>query len=239
MKLQLIGTGSISAPQTSASALIDDCILVDCGTGVIKELMKQQVNIFDIDTILITHLHADHFFDLTYIILLRSFNKVKNKLKIYGPKKLKESVEALFEIGYSDLNDIEKIFIDSKTSIVEFDSLSEKIDDYLVESLLVKHGKTEPSFGFVVWKDDKKIGFSGDSCYCEAIDYLVENCAVSVLECSLPFNSEDHMGPEIIKQLSTNRKIIVTHMSLYTREQLEKMKLENVTIGKDGDIFYI
>lgn len=148
-------------------------------------------------------------------------------------------MEALFEIGYSDLNDIEKIFIDSKTSIVEFDSLSEKIDDYLVESLLVKHGKTEPSFGFVVWKDDKKIGFSGDSCYCEAIDYLVENCAVSVLECSLPFNSEDHMGPEIIKQLSTNRKIIVTHMSLYTREQLEKMKLENVTIGKDGDIFYI
>ena len=209
MKLQLIGTGSITAPQTSASALIDDSILVDCGTGVVKELMKQKVNIFDIDTIFITHLHADHFFDLTYLILLRSFNKVKNKLKIYGPENLKKSVDALFEIGYADLKNIEKIFFDGKTSIVEFDSLNEKVNDYCLETVLVKHGKTEPSFGLIVQKDGKKIGFSGDSCYCEAIDYLVENCNLSVLECSMPYNNADHMGPEIIKQLSAKGKLLL------------------------------
>ncbi len=239
MKLQLIGTGSITAPQTSASALIDDSILIDCGTGVIKELMKQKINIFSIDTILTTHLHADHFFDLTYIILLRSFNKVKNNLKIYGPKDLKRSVDSLFEVGYSELKDIEKLLTDGKTSIIEFESLDEKIDDYHIMSLSVEHGEIKPSFGFIIEKEKKKIGFSGDSCYCQAIDYLIENCDVSVLECSLPYHSKEHMEPEIIRQLSTKGKIIVTHMSLLTREQLEKMKNQNIIIGKDGDVFYI
>ena len=60
MKLQLIGTGSITAPQTSASALIDDSILVDCGTGVVKELMKQKL----ISLILI------RFLSLIYMLII-------------------------------------------------------------------------------------------------------------------------------------------------------------------------
>ncbi len=239
MKLQLIGTGSITAPQTSASALIDDKILIDCGSGVIKQLMKQNIDIFDIDTILISHLHGDHFFDLVYIILLRSFNSVENDLIIYGPSNLKQSVIALFKIGYSDLEDIEKIFADGRSTIVEFTSLDKKVDEHHLKSLLVEHGKTKPSFGFIVQKDNKKIGFSGDSCYCKAIDYLIENTDVAVIECSLPKNSEDHMGPEIIEKLAKKGEIIVTHMSLLTREILEKKQLENVTIGNDGDIFNI
>lgn len=239
MKLQLIGTGSITAPQTSASSLINDHILIDCGTGVIKELMKQQVNIFNIDIILITHLHADHFFDLPYIVLLRSFNQITNNLRIYGPKNLKKVVNTLFEIGYADLEDVEKIFSDGNTSIVEFDNLEEEIDGYLIKSILVEHGKTKPSYGYIIEKNGKNIGFSGDSCYCQGIDYLVDSCDVSVLECSFPYNSEEHMGPETIEQLAKKGKIAVTHMSLYTREKLEKKNIDNLIIGKDGDIFHI
>jgi ribonuclease BN (tRNA processing enzyme) len=239
MKLQLIGTGSITAPQTSASSLIDDHILIDCGTGVIKELMKQKINIFDIDTILITHLHADHFFDLPYIILLRSFNQITNNLKIYGPKNLKKKVNALFEIGYADLDDVEKLFFAGNTSIVEFDNLEKEINGHLITSILVEHGETKPSYGYIIEKDGKKIGFSGDSCYCQAIDHLVDSCDVSVLECSFPYNSKEHMGPEIIEKLALKGKIIVTHMSLYTRKELKKRNIDNVTIGKDSDIFHI
>ena len=146
--------------------------------------MIQKINIFDIDTILITHLHADHFFDLPYIILLRSFNQITNNLKIYGPKILKKKVNALFEIGYADLDDVEKLFFAGNTSIVEFDNLEKEINGHLITSILVEHGETKPSYGYIIEKDGKKIGFSGDSCYCQAIDHLVDSCDVSVLECS-------------------------------------------------------
>ncbi|HQB32407.1 MAG TPA: ribonuclease Z [Erysipelotrichaceae bacterium] len=239
MKLQLIGTGSITAPQTSASSLIDDRILIDCGTGVTKELLKRKVRIFDIEVILITHLHGDHFFDLPYLILLRSFNEVTDSLKIYGPKNLKESVEALFAIGFADLENIEQFFIKGNTSIIEFDNLKVKMGDYNLESVLVDHGKTKPSYGYIVEKDGKRISFSGDSCYCQAIEDLVLNSSVAVLECGFPNNSRDHMGPETIEELSAKGRIITTHMSLDTREKLQKMNLENVKVGADGDIFYI
>ncbi len=82
MKLKIVGTGAITGKNRSASSLIDNKILVDCGNGLLKTLEEQGCNIYDIETILITHLHADHFFDIPFLVLLNSFNKSeKNTLK--------------------------------------------------------------------------------------------------------------------------------------------------------------
>ena len=59
----MIGTGAISVKQRSACSLVDDKILIDCGNGIVKTLLEQDVNINKIDTLLITHLHGDHFLD--------------------------------------------------------------------------------------------------------------------------------------------------------------------------------
>lgn len=45
----------------SASAIIDDHILVDAPNGIIKYLKHLGYDILKIDTIIITHLHGDHF----------------------------------------------------------------------------------------------------------------------------------------------------------------------------------
>lgn len=67
--------------------------------GSDKELLKRKVRIFDIEVILITHLHGDHFFDLPYLILLRSFNEVTDSLKIYGPKTLRKVLKLYSRLG--------------------------------------------------------------------------------------------------------------------------------------------
>ena len=61
MKINIIGSGSIGSGVMSASYLIDDHILVDVPNGVIKYLKHLNYDILHIDTILITHLHGDHF----------------------------------------------------------------------------------------------------------------------------------------------------------------------------------
>ena len=38
-------------------------VLIDCGNGVFAKLRKV-VDYIDVDAVLITHLHADHFLDL-------------------------------------------------------------------------------------------------------------------------------------------------------------------------------
>lgn len=62
MKINIIGSGSIGADAMSASCLIDEHILVDVPNGIIKHLKNLNYDILKIDTIIITHLHGDHFF---------------------------------------------------------------------------------------------------------------------------------------------------------------------------------
>ena len=85
MKLKLIGTGAITGKNRSACSLVDGKILVDCGNGILKTLTEQGIDIYNIEVILITHLHADHFFDLPFLALLRFFNKPQNFTTIYCP----------------------------------------------------------------------------------------------------------------------------------------------------------
>ena len=41
MKLKLVGTGAIGAFERSASSLVDDIILVDCGNGITKTVVQE------------------------------------------------------------------------------------------------------------------------------------------------------------------------------------------------------
>ena len=61
MKVNIVGSGSIGSSFMSASAIIDDHILVDAPNGIIKYLKHLGYDILKIDTIIITHLHGDHF----------------------------------------------------------------------------------------------------------------------------------------------------------------------------------
>lgn len=85
MHLKMVGTGAISAKERNACCLIDGRILVDCGNGTVKTLMEQNVDIDKIDTLLVTHLHGDHFLDIPFLTLQRNFHPVEDTLSVYCP----------------------------------------------------------------------------------------------------------------------------------------------------------
>ncbi len=72
MKLQIIGSGGILQKEASASYLIDDHILIDMPNGSCKNLYNLGIKAENIDHVLITHFHGDHFFDIPFYLLKKS-----------------------------------------------------------------------------------------------------------------------------------------------------------------------
>ena len=73
MEIRLVGTGSIGAVQSSASTLVNKKILIDMPNGIVKRLKQFGENVLNIDIVLITHLHGDHYFDIPFFILEKYF----------------------------------------------------------------------------------------------------------------------------------------------------------------------
>ena len=94
MEINIIGSGSIGATDMSASTLIDKKILIDVPNGIVKHIKKLGYNTGEIESILITHLHGDHFFDIPFFMFDRYFQKNDNLVCIYCPKGTKEKITA-------------------------------------------------------------------------------------------------------------------------------------------------
>lgn len=233
MKINIIGSGSIGSVVPSASAIIDNRILIDVPNGIIKYIKNIGCDVSKIDTVLITHLHGDHFFDIPFLMLEKYFKNDVNKIRIYCPKKTKIYVEKLFKLGFP--NDYEEVINNINVEFIELDDKEViKLDNYKIYPKIVDHGNFKPAYGYVVEHSDKMVGFSGDSKLCDTIYEIVKECDISILDMSLPNGGNDaHMGLDDISLLCdkyNNKKIIATHMHDKTRKKALSVNKNNLII---------
>ena len=104
MKIKTVGTGGVPAKQRSSCTLIDNKILIDCGNGIVKTLLEQNVDINKIDVLLITHLHGDHFLDLPSLIIQRKIIQATNELNIYCPNHFKGILSSISDNSLKSSN---------------------------------------------------------------------------------------------------------------------------------------
>lgn len=243
MKLKMIGTGALSVKDRSSCSLIDDRILIDCGNGILKTLLEQNVDISKIDTLLITHLHGDHFLDIPFLIMQRNFISAENELNIYGPEGTENTIAKLISLAYANIEDWTKKRDKAKVKFIEFKSLNNKevTNNYFVDSYEVIHGSFKPAYGYVIKCKNKSIGFSGDSSYCENIDKIICNSDLSVLDMSFIQSSNKHMGVQDIELLAEKhgKRIVSTHMRQEARALATEKKIENLIVPNDGDEYEI
>jgi len=76
-------------------------VLIDCGASSLPALKRLGIARNDIDLILITHFHGDHFAGLPFLLLDAQFSRRGRPLVIAGPEgiemRLTQVMEALFE----------------------------------------------------------------------------------------------------------------------------------------------
>ncbi|HEY9722178.1 MAG TPA: ribonuclease Z [Oscillatoriaceae cyanobacterium] len=108
LEIVFLGTsGAVPTPERGLSATLlkrgGDRMLIDCGEGTQRQLMRAGVGMNQIGTVLLTHLHADHYLGLPGMLKTWDLWGREAPVEIYGPKGL-EAMVGLFKriVGHTD-----------------------------------------------------------------------------------------------------------------------------------------
>jgi len=149
MKINIIGNGSIGSKYMSASTLLDNHILVDVPNGVTKHLKCLGYDVLAIDTILLTHFHGDHFFDIPFFLLNKFFYQDTRKLTIVGPRGMAEKIEQLVELGFPNTwNQLMECY---EIQFIEYnEDTTIQLENMQIQAKEVQHADLKPAYGYIV-----------------------------------------------------------------------------------------
>ena len=120
-----------------------DRILIDCGEGTQRQMLRSGVGLVDVDEILITHHHADHFLGLPGMLKTFGLRGRETPLRIYGPAGLRTLMEVLHPVVGRVPYKLELVEMDPADWIGH--------DGYRIECFATDHGA--PSLGYAVLED--------------------------------------------------------------------------------------
>ena len=152
MDLDLVFLGtSASAPTASrgASATLlrrgGDRILVDCGEGTQRQLLRSDAGLVDLEHVFLTHLHADHVLGLPGMLKTFSLRGREVPMTVYGPGGTAALMRALGVV-------IGRLTYPFEVVELRAGAVVER-DDYRLEAFAVAHGRS--SVGYALREDDR------------------------------------------------------------------------------------
>lgn len=214
MKIVFLGAGAaFSSNNFQPNFIIElnnKILLIDAGTDIRFSLMDAKYNVNDIDSIYISHTHADHIGGLEYIAFSRYFNSKVPKPCLHTHASINENLWSNSLRG--GLGFIEGKIM-SMTDYFAVKSLQEEmsfnwqgVEFNLVKVKHVNNGfVTIPTFGlFFESPKGKKVFYTSDTQftpeilteYYEKADIIIQDCETSL------FRSVVHANYEDLKTLS-------------------------------------
>ncbi len=176
LKITFLGTAGsmITKSRTNLAVLVDEDLLIDCGEGTSQKLLAILGDLSKIETILISHGHADHIMGITSLLwAMWLVSKRTKDLKIIGPEYIETLVTSLLKLGYTPL-----------------DRLTFKINyelDTSSENIFFKATLHNPTnFAYRIERRGKSLCYTGDTAPCEGLVELAEKCDVLIHEAAFP-----------------------------------------------------
>lgn len=232
MKVTVLGSGNVTSARLSPSYLIDGQILFDVSHGAVKRLRSLGINPTRIDNVVISHFHADHYFDIVFFLLAQLKEKeTDTRLTIYGAKGGKEKIAALFSLAYPDLKER---FDALSYDYVDADTF--RVDGYTVTRFPAVHGAMTGCYSYLLDDGKTKVAFSGDTMLTDTVRYLARVAEHFICECSVLKANKSHIdvaGIEMLANDYPNCHFYTTHMSDAVKATLEAKPLSNLTVLED------
>jgi len=181
-------------------------ILVDCGSGVMRNLLTY-TNLKDLKAVILSHLHFDHFndlFALYYAFKVGISLGDLSKIKVYLPCSPIE---------------VYNFIVTSMCDVFDFKDYTEndalKINDISINFCRTQHGI--PTYAMRFEHGNYVVGYTSDTGYSEDVIDFLKGCDLLIAECSLLRTlpeSKNHMNTEEVMKfalISNAKELILTH----------------------------
>ncbi|MDE2481880.1 MAG: MBL fold metallo-hydrolase [bacterium] len=221
MRVRVVGSSaSVPRPGRACSCHLirtrEANVLLDMGTGALANL-REVMDYPDLDAIVISHMHADHFLDLIplryglkYGPLLR-----EERLPLWLPPGGEQQLRAL---AATFSPEGPKDFLDEVFEITEYDPKGE----VYVGNLTISFAKTIhyiDAYAVRVERDGASVCYSSDTAPCDAVEELAHGCNLFLCEASLGLAQENgemrgHLSAVEAGQMAQRagaRRLVLTH----------------------------
>jgi ribonuclease BN (tRNA processing enzyme) len=184
MRLTVIGcSGSYPGPESPASSYLVEAeegdrtwrILLDLGSGALGRL-QQVVDPLSVDAVFLSHLHPDHFFDMSGYYVLRKYHPsgAQPRIPVYGPrgvaKRLAQAYGLAEDPGMTEEFDFREHDEEQPVTVgpvtVAVTRVLHPVESY---AMRVTHG-------------DRSFVYSGDTALCDSLVGLAEGTDLLLAE---------------------------------------------------------
>jgi len=188
--------------------------LVDCGATSLTALRRERIDPNGIGTVVLTHLHGDHFGGLPFLVLDGQFRRRERDLTVLGPPGTAQRLATAMEV----------LFPGSSTARRRFDvhvrehasHRGARVDGLSVTPFEVRHAAGAPAYGVRVGDGDRTLAYTGDTEWTDALLELADGADLLLAEGYSPAPVRWHLD---LGSLAAHRdrlgcaRLVLTHLS--------------------------
>ena len=241
MRLQFVGCGDAfgSGGRSNTCFHLTGAhtnLLIDCGASSLPALKRLGIALNDIDLILITHFHGDHFAGLPFLLLDAQFSRRNRPLVIAGPQGIAARLTQVMEALFENSSKTQQKFELSVVALAPGESMT--FGAVTVTPFAVVHGPSGgPFLGYRVEAEGRVIAYSADTEWTDNLGPLAREADLFIAEAyfydrivrnHLSLTTLEAHLPEI-----NPKRLILTHMS---DDMLARLPTLANTAAHDGMI---
>jgi ribonuclease BN (tRNA processing enzyme) len=190
--------------------------LIDCGATSLVALKRLAIARDEIDLILVTHFHGDHFAGLPFFLLDAQFSRRSRPLVIAGPKGIEARLAQVMEALFEDSSRTRQKFDLAVVALAPGETKT--FGAVAVTPFAVTHGESGgPFLGYRIEAEGRVIAYSADTEWTDTLIPLAREADLFIAEAyycdrivknHLSLKTLEAHLPEI-----NAKQLILTHMS--------------------------
>jgi ribonuclease BN (tRNA processing enzyme) len=238
LRLRFLGSGDAfgSGGRFQACLCLDgpaDRVLIDCGATSLVAMKRAGIDPNSIGTVLLSHLHGDHFGGVPFLVLDGQFRRRGRPLTVAGPPGTRERVVSAMEVLFPGSSRADRRF---HTELVEVEAgTATAIGAMTVTGFPVEHASGAPAYALRIEWAGRTIAYSGDTEWCEGLVDAARNadlfvCEAYTFERPVRYHLDHATLARHLDRIGA-RRVILTHLG---PEMLARRNEAAVECANDG-----
>ena len=208
--------------------------LIDCGASSLIALKRFEIDPNSIDTVLVSHLHGDHFGGLPFFILdAHLVSRRTRPLTLLGPPGFRDRLHQAQEVFFPGSTGIAAKF---PLTLIEMpEQIAQTAGPVRVTPYLVRHYSGAPPYALRIECEGRIITYSGDTEWVENLVPAARGADLFIVEAyfydkKVKYHLDYATLRERLDEIGAKR-VVLTHMSA---EMLARRAEANCECAEDG-----